>query len=152
MSTLQLASDGAAGDRLHAAPVSTVVNTLLTASLMLRAFWRLLFYDALCRIGFAKSYQYVQRCRRSSRTPRPGTIERVVWAVDEACLWYFKRVLCLQRSAVTTCLLRRQGVAAELVIGFRPVPMDSHAWVEVDGEVVNDRPQYKKFFHALDRL
>jgi hypothetical protein len=39
-----------------------------------------------------------------------------------------------------------------VVIGFRPVPVDSHAWVEVDGKVVNDRPQYQKHFRVLERL
>jgi hypothetical protein len=73
-------------------------------------------------------------------------------AVEEACIWYFKRAYCLQRSSVTTWMLRRRGVAAQLVIGYRPVPVDSHAWVEVDGRVVNDRPQYQKFFRVLDRL
>jgi hypothetical protein len=63
-----------------------------------------------------------------------------------------KRAACLQRSAVATWLLRRHGVPAELVIGYRPLPFESHAWVEVDGQVVNDLPQYKKVFKVLDRL
>ncbi len=75
-----------------------------------------------------------------------------IWAVDEACVWYVKRAPCLQRSAVATRLLRRHGVPAELVIGYRPIPFESHAWVEVGGQIVNDRPQYKKFFAVLERL
>ncbi len=75
-----------------------------------------------------------------------------MWAVDEACVWYVKRVACLQRSVIATWLLRRYGMQAELVIGYRPLPFESHAWVEVDGQVVNDRPQYQKFFTVLDRL
>jgi hypothetical protein len=120
--------------------------------LVCSAFWRLLFYDALCLIGFAKAYQFVRRCKLSRRSSRPDTVERVVWAVEEACVWYYKAAFCLQRSAVCAWMLRRQGVAAELVIGFRPVPIDSHAWVEVEGQIVNDRPQYQKFFRVLDRL
>jgi len=121
--------------------------------LVCSALWRLLFYDALSVMGFAKAYQFVRRCKPSRvRSSNTDIIERIVWAVEEACIWYVKRVHCLQRSAICTWMLRRQGVAAEFVIGYRPVPVDSHAWVEVDGKVVNDRPQYQKFFKVLDRL
>ena len=75
-----------------------------------------------------------------------------VWSVDEACVWYVKRAPCLQRSAVTACLLRRHGIRAEMVIGYRGLPFESHAWVEVDARIVNDRPQYQKFFTVLERL
>ena len=59
---------------------------------------------------------------------------------------------CLQRSWVTSLLLRRHGIPSQVVIGYRPVPLDSHAWVEVAGRVVNDRPQYQKFYQVPDRL
>jgi hypothetical protein len=132
--------------------LTALLNAFSTTRLVCSALWRLLFYDALCWMGFAKAYQFVRRCKRARQTPAPDTVERVVWAVEEACVWYFKRAYCLQRSAVCAWLLRRRGLAADLVIGFRPVPIDSHAWVEVDGKVVNDRPQYQKFFRVLDRL
>jgi hypothetical protein len=112
----------------------------------------LFHYDVMTAFGFAKAYAFVRRCRRASRTPKPDAVARVIWAVEESCVWYFKRAYCLQRSAVATWLLRREGVDAQLVVGFRPVPLDSHAWVEVDGQIVNDRPQYQKFFRVLDRL
>jgi hypothetical protein len=132
--------------------LAIAANALAMTGLVVAALWRLLFYDAIGRLGFAKSYQFVRRCKRSRRAPKLDTIARVVWAVEEACIWYYKRVYCLQRSAVCTWMLRRCGVDADLVIGFRPAPIDSHAWVEVNGQVVNDRPQYKKFFIVLDRL
>jgi transglutaminase-like putative cysteine protease len=72
--------------------------------------------------------------------------------VAEACVWYPRRAFCLQRSWVATLLLRRYGFPAQLVIGYRPIPVDSHAWVEIEGRVVNDRPQYQKFYRVLDRL
>ena len=67
-------------------------------------------------------------------------------------MWYVKRAACFQRSVVATWILRRHGHAASLVIGYRPIPFESHAWVEVDGLVVNDLPQYRKAFAVLDRL
>ncbi len=132
--------------------VAAILNAFSMTRLVCSALWRLFFYDALSAMGFAKAYQFVRRCKRSRRSPAADTTERVVWAVEEACVWYFKRAYCLQRSAVCTWLLRRRGIPAELVVGYRPVPIDSHAWVEVNGQVVNDRPQYQKFFKVLDRL
>ena len=44
------------------------------------------------------------------------------------------------------------GIAAQTVIGCRPLPFESHAWVEVEGQIVNDRPQYQRAFQVLDRL
>jgi hypothetical protein len=121
------------------------------ASLLAQAWLALAAFDVALLAGFARVHDRVRRCRVRRRSGRPA-IDDVVWAVDEACVWYVKRAACLQRSAVATWLLRRHGVAATLVIGYRPVPFESHAWVEVDGAIVNDRPQYQQVFSVLDRL
>jgi Transglutaminase-like superfamily len=77
--------------------------------------------------------------------------EQICHAVDVACIWYFKRVLCLQRSAATTCLLRRYGIPAEMVIGAQQNPFRAHAWVEVYGRVVNDKVHVPDSYAVLDR-
>jgi hypothetical protein len=74
---------------------------------------------------------------------------RLCSAVERACVWYPKQALCLQRSAVTTCLLRSHGIPARMTIGVRPMPFVAHAWVEVDGLVVNDWPRVKTFYPSL---
>jgi len=66
---------------------------------------------------------------------------------------------CLARSLVVWFLLRRRGIDAVLVIGAAD-PGDgvlpAHAWVEVDGEPVNDdagvRVRYGSFGVYLPRL
>lgn len=73
-------------------------------------------------------------------------------AVDRAARHYFKRAWCLQRSVVTACLLRIQGVPAQLVIGCKKMPFIAHAWVEVNGTVVNDDHRVQSFYVPLDRL
>lgn len=121
------------------------------ARLFARAWLGLMAFDLARVAGFARICAWLRRCRTRQR--RSGTsTDDVVWSMDEACVWYFKRAACLQRSVVTTWLLRRSGIAAEMVIGCRPLPFESHAWVEVDGQVVNDRPQYQRAFRVLDRL
>jgi transglutaminase superfamily protein len=71
--------------------------------------------------------------------------------MDLACVLYFKRVLCLQRSAATTLLLRRYGWRAEMVTGVQILPFASHAWVEIEGTVVNDKPYMLDIYQVLER-
>lgn len=119
---------------------------------LIAASWLLLAATELVQLaGFARLRHLILHCR-VRRMRGSSRMQDIVWAVDEACVWYLKRVPCLQRSAVTTWMLRRHGTPARLVIGYRPVPFESHAWVEVDGVVVNDRPQYPRVFTVLDRL
>jgi hypothetical protein len=117
-----------------------------------QAWCGLFCFDIVSRRGFGNVHALIRHCPVASRGSAEGMVDDICRAVDEACVWYVKRAYCLQRSAVATWLLRRYGVNATLVIGYRPAPIDSHAWVEVDGKVVNDRPQYQKFFLVLDRL
>ena len=81
----------------------------------------------------------------------PGAVERICSAVDMACIWYWKEALCLQRSAATACLLKQYGVLAQMVIGAQQMPFKAHAWVEVDGRVVNDKPYTPEMYAVLDR-
>jgi hypothetical protein len=82
--------------------------------------------------------------------PDPGTvIGQVCGAVEIGCVWYPRRTMCLQRSVVTTCLLRCHGIPARMIIGARPMPFLSHAWVEANGSVVNDWPKVKNVYQML---
>ena len=76
-------------------------------------------------------------------------IGEVCAAVERACVWYPKKALCLQRSAVTTCILRSCGIPARMIVGVRPLPFLAHAWVEAEGSVVNDFPNVRKFYQML---
>jgi hypothetical protein len=121
-------------------------------ALTAEAWLSLAAFDLALFTGFARVHERLRRCPVRARAVKSQTADQVVWAVDEACVWYVKRAACLQRSAVATRLLRRRGIRADLVIGYRPIPFESHAWVEVDGRIVNDRQQYQKFFAVLERL
>jgi hypothetical protein len=81
----------------------------------------------------------------------PDAIEKICAAVDMACIWYWKEVLCLQRSVATACLLKHYGVSAQMMIGAQQMPFKAHAWVEVDGRVVNDKPYVQEMYAVLDR-
>jgi hypothetical protein len=72
-------------------------------------------------------------------------------AIDLACVFYLHRVLCLQRAAATTILLRRHGVSAEMIVGIKQFPFRSHAWVEVEGSIANDKPYLREIYQELQR-
>jgi hypothetical protein len=120
--------------------------------LALQAYAKLIHFDVyLARGDFALLYDKV-RNYKVLETPRPvSTVETVCRAVDFACIFYRKQVLCLQRSAATTCLLRRHGISAQMVIGSQQMPFKSHSWVEVAGRVVNDKAYMPEIYAVLDR-
>jgi hypothetical protein len=103
--------------------------------------------------GFRKLHQIVRRWPVSIRklTNDQETIARVCATVERATTYYVKHTWCLQRSAVTTCCLRAKGVPAQMVIGCRKMPFHGHAWVEVNGEVVNDNQMVQTFYRPLYR-
>src|SRR5689334_13059879 len=120
--------------------------------LVLRAYLRLIYFDLyLSRGNFAALHDRVRNYPAVETPPHPDTIQNICAAVDMACIWYWKEVLCLQRSAATTCLLKRYGVPAEMLIGARQMPFRAHAWVEVEGRVVNDKPYMREIYAVLDR-
>jgi hypothetical protein len=120
--------------------------------LILKAFFMLVVFDGyLARGNFAALYNRVSRWPNAQKKPCPDSVERVCSAVDMASIWYWKQVLCLQRSAATACLLRTYGVPAQMVLGAQRTPFKAHAWVEVDGRVVNDKPYTPEMYTVLDR-
>jgi Transglutaminase-like superfamily len=120
--------------------------------LTFRAYLELIRFDFyLARKNFPALYEQVRGCEVQSSSPSGAVVAEVCRTIDLACIWYWKEVLCLQRSAATVCLLRRNGVAAEMVIGVQQAPFKSHAWVEVDGEVVNDKPYIAEMYLVLER-
>jgi prolyl oligopeptidase len=105
----------------------------------------------LYRRGLPALQNALRRLPSSTRNSRRWTSEQICQAVDVACVLYFKRVLCLQRSGATTMLLRSYGFPADLVIGARIVPFRSHAWVEINRIVVNDKSYIPGVYRELER-
>lgn len=120
-------------------------TTVFWALIGLAAFDLVLWLSSLKFLCFVVRTWPVKRASPAC----PGAIGKACKAVEKACVWYPKRALCLQRSAVTTCLLRSLGIPAHMTIGVRPMPLLAHAWVEVDGSVVNDWSRVKGFYHSL---
>lgn len=121
-------------------------------TLFLQALFMLLAYDimsALCR--FQTIYSMVRGWKVNNKPAGSNVIDRVSMAVNYACVWYPKQALCLQRSFVTTYLLRKQGVAAQMILGAQKLPFKAHAWVEVDGRAINERSNVQAIYAVWDK-
>jgi hypothetical protein len=119
------------------------------------AFVLLMALDLVLKLaGFAVFYKVVQSWpvrEAITKDKEPELIARVCATTNQILAYYFRRALCLQRAATTTCLLRSLGVPAEFVMGCRKYPFYGHAWVEVRGKVINDPQNVQKFFSQMDR-
>jgi hypothetical protein len=97
-------------------------------------------------------HDLVRQCKVGCpATEYPLTPEKLCHAMDLACVFYPKQVQCLQRSAAVTLLLRNHGLEAEMVIGAQVLPFKSHAWVEINNAVVNDKPYMSEIYQVLER-
>jgi len=120
--------------------------------LVLQAYLKLIYFDLyLARGNFSALYDKVRSYPIGRTTATADAAERICYAMDMACIWYWKEALCLQRSSATACLLKRYGIPAQLVIGAQQMPFKAHAWVEVEGRVVNDKPYMPEIYAVLDR-
>ena len=121
--------------------------------LTLRAYMELVRFGRYVRRNdFAGLYAGVHQSHTKKTTHSPNMSERVSRAVDIASAWYWRRPSCLQRAAATTCLLRHYGTPAQLVIAAQHAPFEAHAWVEVDGKVVNDSREVQSLYAVLDKF
>lgn len=120
----------------------------------LTAFYGLLTFDLLLRFrGFEALIKKVERWPTTEpHTTDPDLCRRICTAVNRAQVYYPKKAMCLQHSAVITCLLRRHAVPAQMILAAQEFPPKAHAWVEVSGVVVNDFKQVKTRYRELKRI
>jgi hypothetical protein len=120
--------------------------------LFMRAYLELVRFDLLLAgRDFEAIHREVRELPIAHRTPSPQALERICSAIERASICYRKEVLCLQRSAATVCLLKAHGIPARMILGARLLPFKAHAWVEVEGRVLNERPYAPEIYAILDR-
>jgi hypothetical protein len=128
-------------------------ESLAGAWLTARSLWELCRYDLVLHLfGFRHVVQDHGSTRAKAKSHDHDAETRICEAMKWALSLYWKRALCLQRSIATARVLRSCGLDARVVIGCRPEPFASHAWVEIDGRVVNDSPGYQKLLSVLERI
>jgi hypothetical protein len=140
-----------------------IVESLMYSSHVCRSLVYLFAYDLLLLLTRTRTPRTLLRLTAPRRPLKPveaaqpasldiATVNRVIRSVEIACALYVRPILCLPRSTVLCCLLRRHGIPATVVIGYRQPPFESHAWVEVAGRVVGDQQAYRRRFHVIDVL
>lgn len=112
--------------------------------------------------GFRTTQKFVLRFpplahQASSRgsSDIPGDSERAQLTarmVNAAVRHAWRASTCLEKSLTLLWLLRRQGIACELLIGTRKVDgkFEAHAWVERDGTALNEPQQEHRHYAAFD--
>lgn len=120
----------------------------------LTAFIGLLAFDLLLKIrGFQALLDKVEKWPAAKPPAMDREIcRRVSAAVDRAQMYYPKKAMCLQHSAVLTCLLRWRGVPAEMILAAQHFPAKAHAWVEVAGTVVNGNQSVRTKYFRLRQV
>lgn len=105
--------------------------------------------------GFRRTYGAAKRLsapsgrrHRDSRTPQ--RITGLVMHVNRHVLPHQSK--CLLESLTLWYLLRRNGFDADLVLGARTLlgPLEAHAWVELEGEVLNDGPHVRHVYEPFE--
>lgn len=130
-------------------------DATIRSLVLMKAFLGLLLVDiALRTVGYRWIRQRLARRRVSpSQAIRSeGGPHAIVALVERASRQYPREPTCLQRAIVLTWLLRDRRIPADLVIGCRHTPFYAHAWVEVDGEIVADRPTVSAQFPEFERV
>lgn len=120
----------------------------------LTAFIGLLAFDLLLKFrGFQSLINKVEHWPIAEpRCTDPESCRRVRAMVDRAQTYYPKKAMCLQHSAVVTCLLRRRGVPAEMILAAQHFPAKAHAWVEVAGTVINENQSVRTKYFRLRQV
>jgi hypothetical protein len=118
--------------------------------LTLEALWFLFKADVLAKASFSGFRRQLNMALAGNAGENgDDAINAMRVAVDRACRYYPKPPACLQRSVALASMLRKRGIPADVQIGIRQSPFASHAWVEVDGSVVNDLPAVREDYPTL---
>jgi len=80
-----------------------------------------------------------------------SAISRLVQAAASRIPW---KITCLVRSTALWYMLRRKGIGSEIRIGVNQLEGEfhAHAWVEIDGIVINDRDDIHSQYAAFEHI
>ncbi|MBT8249440.1 MAG: lasso peptide biosynthesis B2 protein [Acidimicrobiia bacterium] len=125
-------------------------------NLLIRAWWLL----HLVRIGFRlMGFQRIRHLlvRKTPDVPNRDetsnleTARRAAVLVAVASKYSLGHPNCLARSLTSAILLSRMSISSDLRLGVKKTPNSPvfHAWVEVQGQVVNDDPEVASEYIAF---
>lgn len=131
---------------------ATLLLPLISLSLRIRGFR---FTQAVLQklMTRAKALR-AERSSGSASSASMNQLERMARMVRAAARRSVIRTSCLEESLVLWFLLQREGIAADLRIGARKVAgqFDAHAWVECDGEALNQVEEVHRHYAVFEDL
>jgi hypothetical protein len=106
-------------------------------------------------LGFGRLCRVLSRVSPSPPAAAPFAIQAALalGRLVNAVAWRLPgRPACLTRSVTLWWLLRRRGIDAAVRIGVRRTDgrLEAHAWVEIDGLVLNDAQDVGSRFAAFE--
>ncbi len=110
--------------------------------------------------GFGKTQKWLQvRLQKNQPTlPKYATskeiVEKTCRMVRAAVHYSMTRAGCLEQSVALWYLLNSQGFSANVRIGVpkHSEPFEAHAWVEYEGEALNQLDEVPKHYVPFDRI
>ena len=109
-------------------------------------------------LGWQRLMRLLERSgsSRAQHPPAPQThdyVRRTAYIVNAAASRRLVRGTCLQRSIVLWWLLQCDGIETRLMLGSRKEQgrFQAHAWVEHEGEIINDRSEIREEFAAFEQ-
>lgn len=119
--------------------------------IIIEAVAELAFHDLFVRIAtFETLLLRIKSIPLPIKSQPDDPTDIVCECLSVACGLYPVRTLCLKRSYVLVRMLRRRGVPAMIVIGVQTLPFKAHAWVTVEGRVVDDMLATREHFTVLE--
>ena len=113
--------------------------------------WLPIVHRRLLRGGLAATRSWLKR-RPQGIGGDPGVPKAMAYAIDVAARHGLSAGTCLSRSLLLEAWLRRAGHDPALRIGVRKDGADTyaHAWIELDGRVVNDQADINRRYAVLN--
>jgi len=109
---------------------------------------------ALALFGFGRTVRWIRRDvdHASPSDADDAFVVRSEYAIAMAAALYPGRAACLERSLMLYWWLRRAGVPVQFRMGAQLYPFLAHAWVELDGRVINDVAEHVKLFRPIEGI
>lgn len=115
--------------------------------LLCRSIWTLTMAGLIIKSG---GYALVVKAlRRNSQNIcvtaiRSVGTDEIMAHINKVFIFDFSNNRCLTYSLTLYLMARRMGLPAKLMVGVRTRPFFSHAWVELDGVIINDDPELRE--------
>ncbi|MBL8675840.1 MAG: lasso peptide biosynthesis B2 protein, partial [Alphaproteobacteria bacterium] len=89
---------------------------------------------------------------KAYKVPPSASIIELAYAVDKAAMLYPKKTACLPWAGTLMLLALKRKWKCNFIIGIQNLPFYAHAWVESNGEVINDSEELQKRLAPILRI